>query len=128
VEVSKFCLELDNGVVGAGNVARAAREDANFRSGVAHRRDHVGMAAHAEIIVRAPDDHFADVAVVMPFRARIGAGIAFEIGEDALAALGFQLADRHVKMGSICVHLLSPVSRFPGRGAAACQNCPTPER
>ncbi len=51
--------KLHDRVVGAGNVAGAAGAGAvGARRGDA-RLDHLGMAAHAEIVVRAPDGHFA---------------------------------------------------------------------
>jgi hypothetical protein len=51
------------------------------------------MAAHAEIIVRAPDGHLPFVAVVAvraPGRKRESRGVTLEIGEDPVALLALQ--------------------------------------
>ena len=106
VQVGELGLEFNNGVVGAGNVAGAAGADADFCRGVAHRRDHVRMAAHAEIIVRAPDGDVAGGGAPAPFGLGEGIGVAREIGEDAVAALGLQRADRGLEIAPV-VHRLS---------------------
>ena len=106
VQVGELGFKFDDGVICAGNVAGAAGADAHLFRGVAHRRDHVRVAAHAEIIVRAPDRDISDAALVMPFGIRIGLGVALEIGKHAIAALRLELAEGAVKMCSICVHLV----------------------
>ena len=52
-------LELHDRMMGAGDVAGAAGAGAVGARRLDARLDHVGMAAHAEIIVRAPDGDFA---------------------------------------------------------------------
>ena len=59
VEVGELALQLDDRVMRSGNVARAAGSGA-VGAGRPHAGfDHGRMAAHAEIVVRAPDGDFA---------------------------------------------------------------------
>jgi hypothetical protein len=52
-----------------------------------HRRQHLRMLAHAEIVVRAPHRHLARSPGIVPDRPRIAPGLALDIGKDAVAAL-----------------------------------------
>jgi hypothetical protein len=86
VEVGERALELHQRAVGARDVARAAGADAELGGGILHCGDHLGVLAHAEIIVRAPDGDFALVVSRIP---EDGAGEtprnALEVGENAVA-------------------------------------------
>src|SRR5579883_320742 len=53
------------GARGAGDVARAARTGTDSVDGLVHRGPHLGMPAHAEIVVRAPDRDVAPELVVI---------------------------------------------------------------
>ena len=61
--------------------------------GVDHGADHLRVLAHAEIIVRAPDDDVFRPSRRMPHRVREAAGDALEVGKDAVAP--FALEARH---------------------------------
>ena len=93
VQVGELQLELDQRMVGAGNVAGAAGARAHPPRGVLHGADHRGVLAHAEIVVRAPDGDFLGMAVGAPDRPRKGTGNSFEICEHPIAALGMHLVD-----------------------------------
>ena len=95
VQVGELSLKLDDAVMRAGNVARAAGARAMPLDRGDRRFPHLGMPAHAEIVVRAPDRHFAR------FARRVGAPqsswepgrITFKVYEDAIASLAFQALD-----------------------------------
>ena len=59
MEIGEFGLQADDRVMGARDVAGAAGADAMGARRIDARLDRFRMAAHAEIIVRAPDGHFA---------------------------------------------------------------------
>src|SRR5208282_1102171 len=63
---------------------------AHPRRGLDHGADDLGMLAHAEIVVRAPDHDVLRTIRCMPDRVREAAGDALEIGKDAIAPLGVQ--------------------------------------
>ena len=71
VQVGEFALELDQRMIGAGDVAGAARAGSHPGRGLDHGADHLRMLAHAEIVVGAPDH---DLARARPARARWRAG------------------------------------------------------
>ena len=70
VQVGEFALEPDDRVMRAGNVAGAAGAGAMRAGRVDARLDHLGMAAHAEIVVRAPHRDFAGAGVLAVGRQR----------------------------------------------------------
>src|SRR5690606_26255211 len=72
-----------------------ARARAQPPGGVLHGRDHLGMLAHAEIVVGAPDGDFAGVSGIVAMQ-RLGelAHNALEVGEHAIALFGAQGVDR----------------------------------
>src|SRR5512132_1016252 len=86
MEIGELALEIDERMIGAGDVARAAGTRAHAGRGFDHRPDHFGMLAHAEIVVGAPHDHVARSLRGVPDRARKAAGKPFEIGKDTVAA------------------------------------------
>ena len=59
VQVREFAFELNQRMVGAGDVAGAARAGAHAGGGLDHGADHLGVLAHAEIVVGAPDHDLA---------------------------------------------------------------------
>ena len=76
MQVGELALELDQRMVGARDVAGAAGAGAHAGRGLDHGADHLGMLAHAEIVVGAPHDHVARPLRGMPDRARETAGDA----------------------------------------------------
>ena len=98
VQIRKLALELDDRRVISGDVARAAGADAHGARGLAGCLDHLGVAAHAEIIVRAPDgDASLAARAVMSGEWRLG-GFARELGEDAVAAFGSDAVEMERRM------------------------------
>ena len=71
--------------------------------------DDVGMAAHAEIVVRAPDRHFAwavFLALGAPLGDREPARVTLEIGEGAVPPFRLQTRNRLLE-APLIVHRLS---------------------
>ena len=114
---------------------RAARSDGGCRKCCGCRRrprrgrappldrglDHVGVAAHAEIVVRAPDGDFAGPVLFArrtPQRHREPAGVALEIGEDAVALFRLQAVDRILE-APLVFHYRPLNARPPPQGASA---------
>ena len=117
MQVGELGLELHDRMVGAGNVARAAGAGAMGARRTDRGLDHLGMAAHAEIVVRAPDGDFAWTALFArraPHRHREAARVALEIGEDAIALLRLQAVDR-IFEAKLVVHRSFSLSLQPGR-------------
>ncbi len=87
MQVGELALELDQRMVGAGDVAGAAGAGAHAGCGLDHRADHLWVLAHAEIVVGAPHDDVARPLRRVPDRAREASGEPLEIGEHPVAAL-----------------------------------------
>src|SRR5258708_25176327 len=107
VEIGKLALELDQRMVGSGDVTRAARPCAHAGRGLDHRTDDLGMLSHAHVIAGAPDDHLPWPLPRVPDRVREARGDAFEIREDAVATFVPQPCDR-VGKEILIGHDLSP--------------------
>ena len=90
VQVGKLGLQFNQRMIGAGDIARAARARAHARRGLDHRADHLRVLPHAEIVVGAPDHDVPLALRRMPERVREPAGDALEIGEHAVAPLVMQ--------------------------------------
>ena len=104
VQVGEFRLELDEGMIGAGDVARAARARAHAGRGLDHRADNLGMLAHAEIVVGAPDHDVPLALRRVPEGVREPAGDPLQVGEHAVAALLVQGRQRIGKKGVVGHH------------------------
>ena len=93
VQVGELALKLDQRMIGAGDVAGAAGAGPHARRGLDHGADHLGVLAHAEIVVGAPDH---DLARALRARARSAcgkaAGDALQIGKHPVAPLVPQAA------------------------------------
>ncbi|MNI46795.1 hypothetical protein D3C73_1012770 [compost metagenome] len=89
VQIGQIALQQDVFVASAGDVARAARARAIGADCPLRRLDHLGVDAHRQIVVRAPDGD-GPLAPVIP-----GVGPALrqplQIGEDAIPALLLQI-------------------------------------
>ena len=90
MEVGELLLEEDVVVVGAGDVAGAAGAGAAGVQRFVHGADDGGVLAHAEVVVGAPDGDFVVPVAVGAHvgGAREAAGLALEVGEDAVVAGG----------------------------------------
>jgi hypothetical protein len=93
--------------MGAGDIARAASAGAAIVQRLFHRRQNLGVLAHSEIVVRAPDGDGA--LAIRAMAAGMGkiAGTALKIGKDAVAALRPQLVNLLGKE-SVVIHCNSP--------------------
>ena len=76
------------------------------------------MLAHAQIVVRAPDGDLLGLAVAMVAGEGEIADFALEIGEDAIAALGLQAADRFSEMALVIHASSTPNAPRPRRRPA----------
>ena len=92
--------EHDDRMMGAGNVAGAAGAGAVGARRLDARLDDVGVDAHAEIVVRAPDGDLTRRVLFArraPQGEREAGGVALEVGEDAIALFALQAFDRFHK-------------------------------
>src|SRR5216683_3393714 len=110
MQVGKLMLQLDQGMIGPGDVSRAAGAGAEAPRCRYHGLDHLRMLTHPEIIVRAPDHHLAPAARSVPDGVREATGDALEIREDAIALLIPQPAQGGGKK-SVIVHASLPSGR-----------------
>ncbi len=92
VQVGELALQLDQRMVGAGDIAGAAGAGAHAGGDVDHGADHLGVLGHAEIVVGAPDHHLARAVRGMPERVRKAAGDALEVGKHAITPFVPQLS------------------------------------
>ena len=95
VQVGELALQQHVLVGGAGDVAGAAGAGAVLVDRGVHRRDHLRVLAHAEVVVRAPDGDLGGPVADEAAGAREVAAAAGELGEDAVVALlaeGVELA------------------------------------
>ena len=92
MQVGELALQLDQRMIGAGDIAGAAGAGAHAGGGLDHGADHLGVLGHAEIVVGAPDHDVARAVRRMPQRVREAAGDAFEIGKHPVTAFVPQLS------------------------------------
>ncbi len=93
MQVGQLMLELDQGMIGAGDVAGAAGAGAGAGGRFDHGADDLGVLAHAEIIVGAPDHDIALALGRVPHGMGKPAGEPLQIGEDAIAPLVMQTVE-----------------------------------
>ena len=96
-------------VVGAGDVARAARARTALVDGRVHGGDDVRVLAHAEIVVGAPDGHLSLPALMAVHGAWIGAFFPLKIGENSIVAFGAQRIKLGLELG-VEIHCGGPPS------------------
>src|SRR5882724_2434793 len=78
---------LDQGMIGPGDVSRAAGAGAQARRRRYHGLDHLRMLAHPEIIVRAPDHRLAPTVRRVPDGVWEATSDALKIREHTIALL-----------------------------------------
>ena len=118
VQVGELGLELDVVMGVAADVAGAARAGADVVQRFLHRRDHRGVLAHAEIVVRAPHgDRLGAVMAGEASRVGIAALGAQDVDEDAVAAFVVQPVDRRLE-DAVVIQRWSRCSPRLYRGAA----------
>jgi hypothetical protein len=93
MQVRQFALQQYVVMVGAGNVARAAGAGAAALEPLLHRGDRVGILAHPEIIVGAPDRDVVNDVAVMTIGPGIITRLPLKIGKDTVISLPFQLVN-----------------------------------
>ena len=105
MQIRKFGFQVDMIMGVAADIAGAARAGADVVQRFLHRGDHLGMLAHGEIVVGAPDSNRLG-AVMAVEAARIGEGalVAQDVDEDAIAALAMEPVDR-LRKDVLVVHL-----------------------
>src|SRR5215470_13765955 len=114
MQIGKLALELDQRVIGVCDVAGPAGSGAHAGRGLDHGAYHLGMLAHAKIIVRARDHDVACATGGMPCGARKATGAALEVGEHSVAVLVPQLGQRLREM-SLIIHCAHPRKFEPSR-------------
>jgi hypothetical protein len=87
MQIGQFMLQLDMIVRVTANVARPARARADIVQRLFHRRNHLGVLAHRQVIVRTPyRDVFGTIMACETARIGVGAPIAQDVDENAVAA------------------------------------------
>ena len=106
VKVGQFVFQLDERMIVAGDIARAAGTGAHAARRIVHGSDNRGMLAHSQIIVRAPYGDFTCGIGSTPKRARKSPHDPFQIGKDPIALFSVQLVDRVFEKPTIVHELL----------------------
>ena len=124
VQVGEFRLQLDMVVRVAADIARAARSRADIVQRLFHRRGHLGVLTHRQIVVGAPHgDRLRAVVAVEAARVGVGTLVAQDIDEDPIPALFVQAIDRPVEYIRIVRHGGAPFigrkPQFPARSLRA---------
>ncbi len=107
VQIGQLALQQHVVVVGAGDIARAAGAGAAPIDRRVHRRQHLRVLAHAEIVVGAPHRHLAAAVPVVVHRPREMTGSAFEVGKDAIASLAPQFTELPLEK-ALVIHQCHP--------------------
>src|ERR1700733_4541143 len=115
MQIGQFLLELHQEMVRASDVAGAAGAGADTGRGFDHGADHLGVLAHAEIVVGAPDHDVARPPWRMPDRVREPGGDPLEVGEDAVAPLVMQAAEGGAEVLAV-IHRKKPGTGGWNRG------------
>ncbi len=102
VQLRQRFFEHDDGMVRAGNIARAARACAEPADGFGHGGDDFRMLAHAEVIVAAP--HGDRAPRDMAFGERKRPGLALEVVEHAVAAFALKLRNAFLEKVFVVDH------------------------
>ncbi len=85
MQVGELGLELHVIMGRAGDVAGSARAGADRIDRLVHGGDHVGVLAHAEIVVGAPDRDGTRLRARKVLGRRKRAAPALQVGKDAIA-------------------------------------------
>ena len=93
VKRSKFALKQHMLMRCAGNIARTTCTRTRRINGAMHGFQHFRVLTHAQIIIRAPDGDGLLAVRSMPSCLGEGAGDAFEISENAIAAFATEFVD-----------------------------------
>ena len=94
VEIGELGFQLHVVMRGAGNIARAARPRPRPLDGLLHGGKHLGVLAHAEIVVAAPDRDRLHAIGGVQFGRGEGTALAQNVGENPIPAFPLQLGQR----------------------------------
>ncbi len=108
VQIGKLALQQHVIVVGAGNIAGAARAGAATVERLVHGVEHGGVLAHAEIVVGAPHRDLTRAGRMMMFGAREGTCLALEIGKYAIAPFAMEPFKLPAEIGFV-IHDVLPL-------------------
>ena len=97
MERGELGLKLDMVMGVAADVAGAAGAGADLVQRFFHRFDDGGVLAHAEIVVRAPDGDRARAVAAEAMGVGVGALVADDVDEDAVAAFVVKPVDRRLE-------------------------------
>src|ERR1700758_2342589 len=114
-------------MIGAGNVAGAARAGTHAGGGFDHGADHLRVLAHAKVIVRTPDHDRARAVRGMPYCMRETPRNALEIGKHAIAPFGVQLGKRGGKEMIVGHRAKSPSGLCSAIGTSPIQRAALPK-
>ena len=114
VQIGKFLLELDQRMVGAGDIAGAAGAGADAGRGLDHGADHLRMLTHAEVVVGTPDHDVARSLRRVPGGVGKPAGDALEVGENAIAPLVMKAIERGTEELAIIHDKIRKIARDAG--------------
>ena len=103
VQFREFAFQLDVIMRGAGNIARAARPRSGSLQRGAHCRQHLGVLAHAEIVVATPHGDRARPVVRVQIRCRVSTAPAQNVGKDAVAVFAPKICERFAETGAVGV-------------------------
>ena len=107
VQVGQLLLQRPMVDVGAGDVAGAAGAGAATVQRLVHRRQHRRILAHAEVVVGAPDGDVRRAVQAVMGGAGERPGVALQLGEDPVTALGLEGVDRRPE-DILVVHSIAP--------------------
>ncbi len=94
MQVGEFALELHQRMIVAGDIAGAAGAGTHPGRSLDHGADHLGILAHAEVVVGAPDNDVFCALRRVPQRVRKASGNALEVGEYPIAPFGMKAPQR----------------------------------
>jgi hypothetical protein len=86
MEVGELGLELDVVMGGAGDVARATGARAHLIDRLVHGSAHLGVLAHAEIVIGAPHRDVVGTLFGEVVGVRIGSAAALQVGKNTIPA------------------------------------------
>src|SRR6516165_1293839 len=99
MQISKLALQINQGRIISGDVARSTRSCAAAVCRCGQRAHDLWMLSHAEIVIRAPNRDLCNGSVrPAPFGGWEAAGDAFDVGEDTITLLLVQALKRVVEM------------------------------
>ncbi len=113
MQIGKLGFQFDQRMIGAGNVPCAAGTGAHAPGRLLQGADDLFVLTHAEIVVGAPDDDFALLALAPQPRAREAPDLPLQIGENPVASLRMQGRHGSFEMSLVIEHAVAPSPENP---------------